>query len=111
MTQHRDLKPAGGGFKGYGKEHKWTHISFLWELPYTKALLILPHNIDLMHQECNVAESIISMCFDFIGQSKDNIQARKYLALLCDRLLLELKSNASGKEKRMQAPYCLKQKE
>jgi hypothetical protein len=25
--------------------------------------LILPHNIDLMHQEHNVAKSIMSMCF------------------------------------------------
>jgi hypothetical protein len=49
MRQHRDLKPAvGGGFEGYGEQHNWTHISFLWELPYTKALFLL-HNIDLMH--------------------------------------------------------------
>jgi hypothetical protein len=39
-----------------------------------------PHNIDLMHQECNVAESIISMCFDITDFSKDNINARKDLA-------------------------------
>jgi hypothetical protein len=49
MRQHRDLKSiAGGGFEGYSEQHNWTHISFLWELPYMKALL-LPHNIDLMH--------------------------------------------------------------
>jgi hypothetical protein len=84
MRQHRDLKPAvGGGFEGYGEQHNWTHISFLWELPYMKALL-LPHNIDLMHQERNVAESIISMCFDFTDQTKDNIKARRDLAELCD---------------------------
>jgi hypothetical protein len=57
MRQHHDLKPIeGGGFEWYDKEHNWTHIS-PWELPYTKAL-ILPHNIDLMHRECNVAESM-----------------------------------------------------
>jgi hypothetical protein len=67
MRQHCDLKlGVGGRFQGYGKEHNWTHISFIWELPYTKALL-LPQNIDLMHQERNVAQSIIIMCFDFTG--------------------------------------------
>jgi hypothetical protein len=40
------------------------HISIIWELPFTNAL-ILPHNIDLTHQEHNVAKSIISMSFDF----------------------------------------------
>jgi hypothetical protein len=38
MRQHHDIKPAaGGGFEGYGEQHNWTHISFLWDLPYTKA--------------------------------------------------------------------------
>jgi hypothetical protein len=48
------------GFKCYGKNHNWTHKSCLWELPYVKAL-ILPYNIDLMHQVHNIVESIISM--------------------------------------------------
>jgi hypothetical protein len=46
-----DLKETGNGvFEGYGVNHNWTHKSYLCELPYAKAL-ILPHNIDLMHQE------------------------------------------------------------
>jgi hypothetical protein len=64
------------GFEGYDEKHNWTHKSYLWKLLYAKAL-ILPHNIDLIHQEGNVAESIISMCFDGTGFSKDNINARK----------------------------------
>jgi hypothetical protein len=111
MRQHRDLKPAtGGGFKRYGKRHNWTHISFLWELPYTKALH-LPHNIDLMHQERNVAESIISTCFDFTDQTKDNIKARRDLAELCDRLHLKVRQNPSRYESRPRALYCLMPKE
>jgi hypothetical protein len=98
MRQHRDLKSGvGGQFQGYGKEHNWTHILFIWELPYTKALL-LPHNIDLMHQERNVAESIISMCFDFTSETKDNMNARRDLAELCDRPHLELRKNPNGSE-------------
>jgi hypothetical protein len=96
-----------GGFKGYGEKHNWTHKSCLWELPYAKALR-LPHNIDLMHQECNIVESIISMCFDVIGFSKDNVNVRKDLADLCNRPLMEPKVNAKGNIKRTRTLYCLK---
>jgi hypothetical protein len=61
-----------------------------------------------MHQERNVVESIISMCFDVTGFSKDNINARKGLATLCNRPSLEPKINAKGNLKRPRAPYCLK---
>jgi hypothetical protein len=39
-------------------------------------------------------ESIISMCFDIIGLSKDNVNTRKDLAALCSRPSLEAKRNA-----------------
>jgi hypothetical protein len=46
-----DLKESENDvFEGYSENHNWSHNSCLWELPYAKAL-ILPHNIDLMHQE------------------------------------------------------------
>jgi hypothetical protein len=61
-----------------------------------------------MHQERNIAENIISMCFDVINFSKDNINARKDLATLCNRPSLEPKSNAKGNLKRPHALYCLK---
>jgi hypothetical protein len=109
IHQLEDLKLAADGvsFEGYGKQHNWSHKSFLWNLPYAEAL-ILPHNVDLMHQERNVAESIISMCFDFTGQTKDNLNARKDLAMLCDRPFLEVQRSANGNESRPRAPYCLK---
>jgi hypothetical protein len=77
IIQHRGLKRGAEGheFEGYGQEHNWTHISFLWELPYAK-VLILPHNIDLMHQEHNVAESIISMCLNIKDKTKDKNRCR-----------------------------------
>jgi hypothetical protein len=34
--------------KNYGKLDNWTPVSGLWHLPYFKKLL-LPHNIDVMH--------------------------------------------------------------
>jgi hypothetical protein len=96
-----------GGFEGYGEKHNWTHKSCLWELPYANAL-ILPHNNDLMHQERNVAESIISMCFDVTDFSKDKINARKDLSGLYNYPLMEPKINVKGNLKRTWTPYCLK---
>ncbi|WVZ76615.1 hypothetical protein U9M48_024578 [Paspalum notatum var. saurae] len=80
-------------YEGFEKEHNWTHISGIWDLPYAKALK-LPHNIDVMHQERNVAESIISTCMDFSDKAKDNVKAQKDLAKICKRPTLEL--TASG---------------
>jgi hypothetical protein len=71
----------------------------------------ITHNIDLMHQECSVVESIISMRFDVTGFSKDNVNARKDLAALCNHHSLEIKTNAKGNLKRPRAPYCLKSTE
>jgi hypothetical protein len=106
-----DLKESENGeFEGYGEKHNWTHKSCLWELPYAKAL-ILPHNIDLMHQEWNVAESIISMCLDVIGFTKDNMNASKDLADLCDHPSLEARANARGNLTRPWAPYYLVSKD
>jgi hypothetical protein len=103
-----DLKESENGvFEGYSENHNWTHKSCLWELPYAKAL-ILPHNIDFMHQEWNIAESIMSMCLDVTGFTKENMNARKDLVALCDCPSLEAKPNVRGKLRRPKAPYCLK---
>jgi hypothetical protein len=106
-----DLKESENSeFKGYGEKHNWTHKSYLLELSYAKAL-ILPYNIDLMHQERNVAKSIIRMCLDVTGFTKDNVNAKKDLADLCDRPSLEARANARGKLTRPRAPYCLVSKD
>jgi hypothetical protein len=64
-----------------------------------------------MHQERNIVESIISMCFNVTGFSKDNMNARKHLATLCNRPSLEAKTNAKGNLTRLRAPYYLKSTE
>jgi hypothetical protein len=61
-----------------------------------------------MHQERNIAESIMSMCLDVISFTKDNMNARKDLAALCDHPSLEAKANARGKLSRPKAPLYLK---
>jgi hypothetical protein len=85
MKMFNDLKELENGvFEGYGENHNWTHKSCLWELSYVK-VLILPHKINLMHHEQNIAESIMSSCLDVISFIKDNMNVRKELAALCDR--------------------------
>jgi hypothetical protein len=65
------------------------------------------HNIDVMHQEHNIGEGILSTCMTFIDKTKDNQKTRKDLAQLCNRPSLELKFSG-GKPR---APLCLKPKE
>jgi hypothetical protein len=61
-----------------------------------------------MHQERNVVESIMSLCLDVTGFTKDNVNARKDLAGLCDHPSLQAKLNARGKLRRPMTPYYLK---
>jgi hypothetical protein len=103
MLDNLVLNKEGNGFVGYENDHNWTHKCALLELPYAKALILM-HNIDIMHQEHNVGESILSTCMSFVDKTKDNHTTRKDLALLCNRPNLELKSHG-GKPR---APFCLK---
>jgi hypothetical protein len=56
----------------------------------------------LMHQERNIVESIISMCFDATDFSKDNVNVRKDLPTFCNCHSLEPKINAKRNLKRPQ---------
>jgi hypothetical protein len=103
MLDNLVLDEGGNGFVGYGNDHNCSHKCALWKLPYAKALIPM-HNIDIMHQECIVGESMLSTCISFVDKTKDNHKARKDLALLCNRPSLELKSHG-GKPR---APFCLK---
>jgi hypothetical protein len=62
-------------FEGYRETHNWTHKCALWEFPYMLELILM-HNIDVMHQERNMGESIISACMGFPSKTKDNRKAR-----------------------------------
>jgi hypothetical protein len=97
-----DLKKPGY-FDGYEETHNWTHKCALWELRYMSALILM-HNIDVMHQERNMGETIISTCMGFLGKTKDNMKARQDLVELCNRSSLELKING-GKPC---VSFCLK---
>jgi hypothetical protein len=82
----RALKPKENSsqFEGYGETHNWTHVAGLTQLEYYKDLE-LPHNIDVMHTEKNVAESLFHTILNIPGKSKDNVKARVDVERLCDR--------------------------
>jgi hypothetical protein len=70
-------------FVGYEKEHNWTYKCALRELPYAKALILM-YNIDVMHQERNIGERILSTCMAVTDKTKDNHKAMKDLTQFCN---------------------------
>jgi hypothetical protein len=96
-----------GGFVGYGEQHMWTHKSGLTRLPYYDDLL-LPHNIDVMHTEKIVTESLWATIMDISDKSKDKVKARVDLEALYDRPNQEMKSPNGGKTwRRPKAKFVL----
>ena len=53
----------------------WKKKSILFELEYWKYLHVR-HNLDVMHIEKNVCESIIGTLFNIPGKTKDGLNAR-----------------------------------
>jgi hypothetical protein len=107
LAQLNALKEKeGGGYEGYGLEHNWTQISGLWRLPYMCDIL-LPHNIDMMHTEKNVAEALFHTTME-TEKSKDNVKSRLDQANLCDRPKYNIPKPKPGKRwKKPAAPYVL----
>ncbi|KAI5338319.1 hypothetical protein L3X38_017590 [Prunus dulcis] len=56
----------------------WKKKSVFFELPYWEKLLIR-HNLDVMHIEKNVCESIVDTLLNMMGKTKDNLKSRKDL--------------------------------
>ncbi|KAL0298751.1 UNVERIFIED_CONTAM: hypothetical protein Sradi_6534900 [Sesamum radiatum] len=74
---------------GYDSDHKWMKKSIFWDLPYWSTLLI-QHNFDVMHIENNVFDNIFNTMMDNKGKTKDNMNARKDLKMICNHPKLEL---------------------
>ncbi|CAL2229846.1 unnamed protein product [Prunus armeniaca] len=53
----------------------WTHKSMFFELPYWSKLK-LRHNLDVMHVEKNVFDTLLGTILDIEGKTKDTIKAR-----------------------------------
>lgn len=53
----------------------WTHKSMFFELPYWSKLK-LRHNLDVMHVEKNVFDTLMGTILDIKRKTKDTIKAR-----------------------------------
>ncbi|KAK1698701.1 hypothetical protein QYE76_015398, partial [Lolium multiflorum] len=82
-------KEPGKTYVGYGETHNWTHVPGLTQLEYYKDLE-LPHNIDMMHTEKNVGESVFNTVLTIPDKTKDNVKARVDVENLCDRQRLHM---------------------
>ena len=91
-------------FVGYGETHNWTHVAALTNLLYYKDLE-LPHNIDVMHTEKNVGESLFHTVLNIPGKSKDNVKARVDVEKLCDRKKLHMQP-PTGRRKNWFKPHA-----
>ena len=98
-----------GDTESYGRLHNWIHFLCFRQLPYFPKLL-LPHNIDLMHNEKNMGEAVWNTCFDISEKTKDNVKARLDLAIICNHPSLHLVEKNNGKWDRPRAPFCIKKK-
>jgi hypothetical protein len=80
-------------------------------LPYFDDLL-LSHNIDVMHTEKNVTETLWATIMDIPDKSKDNVKARVDLSTLCDRPKQEMQPPRGGKTwRRPKAKFVLTRKQ
>lgn len=59
----------------------WKKKSIFFDLPYWEGL-VLRHNLDVMHIEKNVCDSLLSTLLDIKGKSKDRLKSRKDLKVL-----------------------------
>jgi hypothetical protein len=94
----------------YGKLHNWKFISCFWQHPYFHKLL-LRHNIDMMHNEKNVAEAIWNTCMDIPEKTKDNVKARRDLAQICSRPSQNLRQKPNGNWDKPRGPFCIDKKD
>lgn len=89
------------------KEKKgWLKKSIFWDLPYWKDLL-LRHNLDVMHVEKNFFDQLMNTIMDVKGQTCDTVGARKDMARVCKRQMLELTYDEHGNHSMPRAPFTL----
>ena len=78
--------------------HYWKKKSIFFELEYWKHLLLW-HNLDVMHTEKNVIESILNTLLSVKDRSKDDLTAHQDLQHMKIRKELHPTENDSGKAK------------
>ncbi|XP_059650446.1 uncharacterized protein LOC132296251 [Cornus florida] len=86
-------------------ELNWTKKSIFFELPYWKTIL-LRHNLDVMHIEKNICDSVLGTLLDIEGKTKDTFKSRLDLEAMGIRKELHLRRNGE-KFEMPQARYTL----
>ena len=71
-------------------EPNWSKVSILYKLPYWKNKK-LKQNIDVMHVDKNISESIYGILLGIEGRNKDTDKARINLQNINFRHMLHLK--------------------
>ncbi|KAL3646934.1 hypothetical protein CASFOL_009478 [Castilleja foliolosa] len=88
----------------------WTKRSILFELPYWSKLK-LRYNLDVMHIEKNICESILGTLMNVEGKTKDTAKARLDLEDIKIRKELHLINKGNGKYAMPPAFYVMTTKE
>ncbi|KAM6547332.1 hypothetical protein CsatB_019008 [Cannabis sativa] len=94
---------------GYQNKTNWRRKSILWELAYWPKLK-LRHNLDVMHIEKNICDSVVGTMFSIDGKCKDTDKARLDLQDLKIRKQLQMKKRGN-KWVKPTACYTLSMKE
>ncbi|XP_062075514.1 uncharacterized protein LOC133779583 [Humulus lupulus] len=93
----------------YENKTNWKRKSIFWELEYWPKLK-LRHNLDVMHIEKNICDSVVGTIFSIDGKSKDTENARLDLQDLNIRKHLHMKKKGNNWLKPV-ACYTLSAKE
>jgi hypothetical protein len=75
----------------------WSRRVCLWDLEYWKNLK-LRHNLDVMHIEKNICESLIATFLHILGKTKDTVNARLDLSDLGIKEELQFKEEGNCSE-------------
>ncbi|KAL3639371.1 THO complex subunit 7 [Castilleja foliolosa] len=92
------------------EELNWTKRSILFELPYWSKLK-LRNNLDVMHTEKNICESILGTLMNVEGKTKDTVKARIDLEDMKIRKELHLIKKNNDKYAMPAASYVMTKKE
>ncbi|XP_077224998.1 uncharacterized protein LOC143858225 [Tasmannia lanceolata] len=92
------------------KEHNWKKKSIFFSLPYWETLL-LRHNLDVMHIEKNVCDSVIGTLLNIEGKTKDTVKARLDLQEMKLRRTLHPMNNERNKTYLPPACFTMSPKE
>jgi len=87
-------KGSGTKRKGTDVELNWTKKSIFFKLPYWSTLK-LRHNLDVMHIEKNICDSVLGTLMNIDGKTKDIYKARLNLREMGIRKELRLQRNGA----------------